>query len=130
MVLAKDVTLFRLSLYDQQKGEWMDEWKFTNQLPKLVQVGLGLGKKPGSSDPADLVTTIVSLPANAAPGMLQGAGGPMSQPGVFPPGGIPPGGLPPGSLPPGVQPNQPFVQPGFNQSQPFQPGFNPGARRF
>ncbi len=103
LVLARDVTLFRLSFYDQKKGEWLDEWKDTNQLPKLVQIGLGLGKLRGSSEPADVVTTIVSLPANAVGGELQGAGG-------APPGQMPPGQLPPG-VPPGTMP-QPFNQPG------------------
>ena len=110
MVLAKNVTLFRLSFYDQKKGEWMDDWRDTNQLPKLVQIGLGLGKKRGSSEPADLVTTIVSLPANAVGGELQG-GGPV---GIFPPGVGPPSqlqpGVPPGTVPPNL--NQPGRIPG------------------
>lgn len=92
MVLARNVTMFRLSFYDQKKGEWIDEWKYTNQLPKLVQIGLGLGKIRGSSDPADVVTTIVSLPANAVGGELQG-GGPLRAAGGVPPG-VPPGTMP------------------------------------
>jgi hypothetical protein len=111
LVLARNVTLFRLSFYDQRKGEWLDEWKDTNQLPKLVQIGLGLGKMKGSSEPADVVTTLVSLPANAVGGELQGAG-PVAVPGQ---GGVLPGQLPPGQLPPGAPPGtmpQPFKQPG------------------
>lgn len=107
MVLARDVSMFRLSFYDQRKGEWLDEWKYTNQLPKLVQIGLGLGKKPGRSEPGDVVTTIVSLPANAVGGELQGSG-PVQ---VFPPGVFPPGGVPQGGFPPGGGPIKPYIPP-------------------
>jgi len=113
MTLARNVTLFRLSFYDQKKGEWMDDWRDTNQLPKLVQIGLGLGKRRNSSEPADVVTTIVSLPANAVGGEMQ-VGGPVRA--------IPPGALPPGALPPGAPAG--VVPPPFNQ-----PGGNPGRFR-
>ena len=111
MVLARNVTMFRLSFFDQKKGEWMDEWRDTNQLPKLVQIGLGLGKKPGSSDPADLVTTIVSLPSNAVGGEMQ-TGAPV---GPMPAGALPPGAVPPGG-PAGVG-AQPFNQTGGRRFQ-------------
>jgi len=79
LILAKDVTLFRLAFYDAQKNEWLDEWKYTNQLPKLVQVGLGMGKRKGSSEPRDVVTRLVSLPAMAVGADIMGAGPPPGQ---------------------------------------------------
>src|SRR5437867_3667077 len=40
LTLARDVTFFRMSFFDPRKNEWLDDWKYTNQLPKLVQIGL------------------------------------------------------------------------------------------
>jgi prepilin-type N-terminal cleavage/methylation domain-containing protein len=86
--LAKEVSLFRLDFYDMQKREWLDEWKYTNQLPKLVQVTLGLGKARGfGSKPQDVVTRIVAIPSMAVPAELQGGGG--GRPGALPPGADP-----------------------------------------
>ena len=91
------------------KAEWLDEWTKTNQLPKIVQISLGLGKSANDSrKPSDLVYSLVALPSEGVGGDLQAAvGGPATpgpggQPGV--PGGIPPGGIPPGGLPPGNNP--------------------------
>ena len=98
LVLAKDVTLFSLEFWDAQKSEWATEWKLTNQLPKMVRIAIGMGKAKSGSDPADLVTRVVALPASAVLPEFQvpqGAGGPV------PPGGIPPGGVPPGKPNPG-----------------------------
>lgn len=83
--LAKDVSLFHLDFYDMRKDEWLDEWKYTNQLPKLVAVTLGLGKAKGfGSKPQDVVMRIVAIPSMAVPGDLQG--GRL---------GVPPAGAPP-----------------------------------
>ena len=80
-MLARDVTLFQMEFYDSVKGEWLDEWRYTNQLPKLVKIALGLGKSAKNpSNPYDLVTTLVALPSVGVGGELQGAGPP-------PPGG-------------------------------------------
>src|SRR5262249_56179446 len=62
--LARDVTFFKLAFYDAQKNDWLDEWKYTNQLPKLVQIGLGLGKTAGNPNkPYELVYSLVALPS-------------------------------------------------------------------
>ena len=76
LVLAKDVSLFKLKFYDVQKNEWADEWKSTNQLPKVVQVELGLGRMGAGSSgkPQDLVTKIVNIPSMSVAGNLQGVG--------------------------------------------------------
>ena len=83
LVLAKDVSRFKLEFYDALKNEWLDEWKYTNQLPKLVQVQLGLGRvgNRASGEPHDLVAKLVNIPSLAVSGDIQGAG---PQPGAFP----------------------------------------------
>jgi prepilin-type N-terminal cleavage/methylation domain-containing protein len=109
IVLAKDVSLFRMEFYDQAKDEWLQEWGFTNRLPKLVQVVLGQGKARTASGPQDVVTRVISIPSIAVTADVQGG---MPVPGA-PPGVVPPGGVP------GVVPPPGGVVPGF------QPGFQP-----
>jgi type II secretory pathway pseudopilin PulG len=74
LTLSRDVTLFQLEFYDAQKGEWLDEWRYTNQLPKLVKIALGLGKSSHGGGPYDLVTSLVALPSVGVSGELQGVG--------------------------------------------------------
>lgn len=79
ITLAKDVTLFRLSFYDARKNEWLDEWKYTNQLPRLVQIALGLGKTAGNAaKPYDIAYTLVALPSSGVSVEVQGLGAPIS----------------------------------------------------
>jgi hypothetical protein len=86
LTLARDVTLFKLSFFDLQKGEWLDEWKYTNRLPRLVQFALGLGKTGNdASKPYDVVTSLVALPSVAVQPDVQG-GGPVRPPGPGLPG--------------------------------------------
>ena len=97
LTLARDVTLFRLAFYDLQKNEWLDEWKYTNRLPRLVQFALGLGKTGNdASKPYDLVTSLVALPSVAVQPDVQG-GGPIRQ--GLPGQGLPGQGLPGQGLP-------------------------------
>jgi type II secretion system protein J len=65
LVLANDVSKFDLEFWDLQKRDWIDEWRYTNQLPKMVKVTLGLGKVRSSSRPFDLVTRVVAIPGAA-----------------------------------------------------------------
>ena len=97
IVLANDVSRFDLEFWDMRKKDWIDEWIYTNQLPKLVKVTLGLGRTRSSSQPSDLVTRIVSIPSAAVtpdvqmpvPGAVPGgAGGIPGQPGTLQPGGV------------------------------------------
>jgi type II secretion system protein J len=60
VVLANDVRKFNLEFWDKQKGDWLDEWTQTNQLPQMVKFTLQLSS--GSEDP---VTRIVALPSVA-----------------------------------------------------------------
>ena len=91
ITLARDVTLFKLAFFDDRKNEWLEEWKYTNQLPRLVQIALGLGKTGNdASKPYDLTTSLVALPSvavqadiqGAAPPPVPGAGGLTNQPGL------------------------------------------------
>jgi type II secretion system protein J len=74
IVLARDVSRFELEFVDPRKGEWITEWTYTNTLPKLVRVTLGLGKSGmGSSQKSDdLVSRIIAIPGQNITG-LQGA---------------------------------------------------------
>lgn len=101
LVLAKDVTLFSLEFWDERAREWSNEWKATNQLPKMVRIAIGMGKAKSGSDPLDLVTQVVALPASAVLPEFQVPQG--GGPGAVPPGGLPPG-RPPGTGPP-INPN-------------------------
>ncbi len=77
VVLAKDVRLFELTFWDQRAADWVDEWVYTNQLPKLVRVslaqGVGNDHRPLSQD--EIVTRIVNIPSIAVPAVLQVPGG-------------------------------------------------------
>ena len=114
ITLARDVTLFKLAFFDAQKGEWLDEWTFTNKLPRLVQIALGLGKTAGNANkPYDVVYSLVALPSVGVAADVQGgawgqrppgATGQTNVPGTYPPGSYPPGSGPPGAYPPGAYP--------------------------
>jgi len=94
ITLARDVTLFKMAFFDAQKNEWLEEWRSTNTLPKLVQIALGLGKTGNdASKPYNLVTSLVALPSVAVMPDVQGGGpiprGPPGQGGggaTVPPG--------------------------------------------
>ena len=102
LALARDVTEFKLEFWDLRKEEWVDEWRWTNQLPKLVRVTLGLGRKGDNPHKAhDVVSRVIALPSVPVAG-LQGGLAPVPRaPGVVPPGAVPPGAVPPGGVPPG-----------------------------
>ncbi len=107
LVLARNVSLFKLEFFDAtpRVNDWVDEWKQTNQLPKLVRISLGLGQAGrNSSRPQAEIIRTVALPAvavqpvwqMAAPGaagaqnpaMNQPPGGQGTVPPVQPPGRI------------------------------------------
>jgi hypothetical protein len=83
ITLARDVTFFGLEFYDAVKNEWLDEWKYTNALPRLVKIGLGLGKAKNGKEPNELVFSLVALPSVGVGADVQ-AGAFLGQP--FQPG--------------------------------------------
>ena len=123
------MTLFKLAFFDDRKNEWIEEWKYTNQLPRLVQIALGLGKTANdASKPYDLTTSLVALPSVAIQADIQGgltplppgAGGPTNGPGNP--------GLRGGQFNPNI-PNQfqtpyqnPNTDPRFNRGGLVKPG--------
>jgi len=119
LVLAKNVKEFKTEFWDTRTQDWIDEWKFTNQIPVLVKVTLKLADNAYSSQVRQQVTRVVSLPSV----MVQ----PVWQAPRLPPGpgangnpGAPGNPANPGN--PGV-PGSPGVIPG-----PVIPGLpNPGG---
>jgi len=63
LVLAKDVTEFTCEFWDRQKRDWVEDWIYTNDLPRMVRMTLGLGETRNSSKPHDVVMRIVNIPS-------------------------------------------------------------------
>jgi type II secretory pathway pseudopilin PulG len=125
ITLAKDVSAFQLAFFDPQKAEWLDEWKYTNRLPRIVQIALGTGKTAGNAKaPYSIAYSLVALPSVGVTPEVQG--GPVLRPGPTDPN-VPPGTVPPGTVPPGTPGTVP--RPGFPQGG-LPPGFAPGGNRF
>lgn len=105
LVLAPNVKELLFSFWDANKGEWVDEWNNTNQIPKIVMVSLVVGR--AGSDPAAQgykrqLVRVVNVPSGGMQAALQ------SMP--LPPG-VPPGAT---NLPPGLRPGGPVpARPGF-----------------
>ncbi len=85
LTLAKDVTMFAFECWgvpDPTKPndyDWVDVWKSTNSLPKLMRIGLGLGGKSG--EPQSMTVKIIALPASVVtPDLPPGPGGRPGQP--------------------------------------------------
>ncbi len=77
VVLVKDVRMFQLLFWDQRTGEFVDEWVYTNQLPKFVRVSLaqGDGNDPHRVSQNEVVVRTVNIPSVAVPAILQVPGG-------------------------------------------------------
>jgi general secretion pathway protein J len=75
IVLANDVKKFEMEFWDKQKGDWLDEWTQTNQIPQMVKFTMQLG-----GDDSE-ITRVVSLASVAVqstwqiPGSTLGGGG-------------------------------------------------------
>ena len=108
LVLAKYITEFKMEFWDTRANDWVDEWRQTNQLPKLVKFYLKLADSAQTLHrPQQEITRIVNLPATMVRREWQ-------IPGLQRPGGAPggPGTAPPPMQPiPGTQFNPPPVRP-------------------
>jgi len=96
LVLAHYVSEFEMQFWDERTHDWGDEWRQTNQLPKLVKFTLKLADNANSMHrPQQEITRIVSLPAMTVQPAWQMGGGvpgrPQPIPGTQqqPPGGNP-----------------------------------------
>jgi prepilin-type N-terminal cleavage/methylation domain-containing protein len=97
LILAKNVRSFKMHFYDKDKRptgdsieDWPDEWTQTNKLPTLVAITLKIGDNASSSSAEEVITRIVSLPAQTVKPEYQMPplpGGPQNQPGQPPAGG-------------------------------------------
>ncbi len=112
LVLARNVKELKLEFWDAKAGEWTDEWRDTNQLPRIVMVALTMGR-PGadtfSQGVQQQMVRFVNLPSKGVQPTWQ-------VPALQPTGPRP--GQPPVLQPP-VRPGQPEPMP--------QPGPQPGV---
>jgi hypothetical protein len=109
IVLAPKTALFAIEFLDPRKNNWVPEWIYTNQLPKMARVAIDFGANP----PPATLNSDVSLqviPMNAVAITRAGA---MSGPLPNAPGSIPGGPLDPG-MEDVWQPNLPS---GFGQNR-------------
>ena len=96
LVLAKNVREFGIQLWDMRAGEWVDDWKQTNELPRQVKITLKLADNASSTSAQEEVVRVVSVAAMAVQPVWQV-----------------PRFLPGQNLPlPGVPPNQNRITPG------------------
>jgi general secretion pathway protein J len=75
VVLANDVKKFEMEFWDKQKGDWLDEWTQTNQIPQMVKFTMQMNNEPVE------LTRIVSLPSVAVQSMWQIPGSTLGGPG-------------------------------------------------
>jgi prepilin-type N-terminal cleavage/methylation domain-containing protein len=115
--LAQNVKFFRMEFYDRQLGDWVPEWRNTNQIPATVRIALAIGgpaNQPGRA--AEIITRVVNVPSTAVLPQYQMAG-PAGAAGRFPPPGVNPGNINP---PPSDQNSQ--LQPGDRFPSIITPG--------
>jgi type II secretion system protein J len=63
LVLAENVREFSSEFWDTRQKDWVDEWKDTNALPKLVKIVLRLSDSAHSLNQREPITRIISLPS-------------------------------------------------------------------
>lgn len=110
LALARNVKKFAVNFWEPRRGEWIDEWKWTNQLPRAVRIELTFGEPTQLGRQAEnaFVRTVV-LPSLAVPPAYQ-LGAPV--PGTPAPGqpGQPQAGQPPADQTPPLQQPDPRQQ--------------------
>ncbi len=100
IVLAPSIREFKAYFWETNTHEWVEEWLWTNRLPRMVRVELALGDpKRGRIDADELISKTVYIASTAIPREAQvpaNRGG--NRPGTPPPGTPPvnnPGANPP-----------------------------------
>ena len=81
--LAPSVTTFAAEFFDARKHEWYADWPFTNQIPQMVRIAIGFGKKQEAT-PQTVTMRVIPLSAIAitrAGGTVGGARIPRPNPG-------------------------------------------------
>jgi type II secretion system protein J len=87
IILSKNVKEFSMEFWDNRLNDWVDEWKNTNQLPRLVMFTLKLADTSKPLSPVEEISRIVSIPSLTVQPMWQMPR--MPGPGVVPPGTTP-----------------------------------------
>jgi prepilin-type N-terminal cleavage/methylation domain-containing protein len=102
IVLAPAITRFQLEFLETNRFEWVPEWPFTNQLPRMVRVVLGFGHKSRtSSQPEDISVQNILLSSGAIPRDVEI---PIGRRGAIPAPGGPRPPVSPGQSPGAPQP--------------------------
>lgn len=91
-VVARNVNKMEMEFWDLRKSDWVDEWKRTNELPKMIKIKLEF-LRPSPNDKYAMpvkeeIVDIAALPAIMVPSTYQGPNQPP--PGTQPPAGTPP----------------------------------------
>ena len=87
--LAPHVSAFAMEFFDARTSQWIPEWMYTNQLPRMIRLALGFGKDATSGSPQRL--TMRTIPLNSIAITRIGAVGGGAVGGALP-GGIQQGG--------------------------------------
>jgi hypothetical protein len=114
IILARNVREFTMQFWDTRANDWTDDWKQTNQIPKLVLVSLKTAPNPSAPGADEEISRIINIPAMAVQPVWQsprvlgqpGSPPPGGQPGIVPPGGQPGVVSPPAAPPPGFVPQR------------------------
>lgn len=71
IVLAPHVKLFQVEFLDTNTFEWLPEWMYTNQLPRMVKVSVSFGSGQERVRPEDITVQTIALTSVAIPRELQ-----------------------------------------------------------
>jgi hypothetical protein len=71
IVLAPSVREFKMFFWDTNAFEWVDEWLWTNRLPRMIRVQLALGEATQPVQADDLALKTVYLSSVAIPRELK-----------------------------------------------------------
>jgi prepilin-type N-terminal cleavage/methylation domain-containing protein len=94
LVLLRNVRRMEMEFWDLQKRDWTDEWRQTNQVPKLIRIAITMEGQQNSYDRGEEYFQVIAPAAAAVQAAWQGRAP----------------GQPPGQ-PPGLAPGQPPLQP-------------------
>lgn len=71
IILSKNVKEFSMEFWDSRLNDWVDEWKQTNQLPRLLMFTLRLADTAKPLSPVEEISRIVSIPSVSVQPMWQ-----------------------------------------------------------
>jgi type II secretion system protein J len=101
IILAKHVKDFELKMWDPRANDWVEDWRQTNQIPRMVMFTLRIADNERLSQPNQEINRIISIPSVAVQPVWQAPRVTGVPPGAVPPGGGAGAVTPPGSAVPG-----------------------------